>query len=151
LKTVPRAVKPGAPSFSECDLNQTSRRVAAETETQRSVSIDHFVQYIEVQNFGILLRFPYRAAGGRMSQTLDARRHQALRGFLVERRKIAGLRQIDLAKRLSRTQSYVSNIEIGQKRIALIELIEWAEAIGFDPEEAITEISKIKTYSTSRL
>jgi len=78
-----------------------------------------------------------------MSRTLDARRHEALRAFLVERRKIANLRQVDLAKRLGRTQSHVSNIEIGQKRIALIELIEWAEAIGFDPEEAITEIAKL--------
>jgi transcriptional regulator with XRE-family HTH domain len=80
-----------------------------------------------------------------MSRTLGTRHHEALRAFLVEHRKIAGLRQVDLAKRLGRTQSYVSNIEIGQKRIALIELIEWAEAIGFDPEEAITLISKIKT------
>ena len=79
-----------------------------------------------------------------MSRTLDTRRHEALRAFLVERRKSASLRQIDLAKRLGRTQSYVSNIEIGQKRIALIELIEWAEAIGFDPQEAITETAKIK-------
>jgi transcriptional regulator with XRE-family HTH domain len=86
-----------------------------------------------------------------MSRTLDARRHEALRTFLVERRKIAGLRQVDLAKRLGRSQSYVSHIEIGQKRIALIELIEWAEAIGFDPEEAIVEISKIKACSASRL
>jgi len=81
-----------------------------------------------------------------MSRTLDARRHEALRAFLVERRKLAGLRQVDLAKRLGRSQSYVSHIEIGQKRIALIELIEWAEAIGFDPEEAITEISKIADH-----
>jgi transcriptional regulator with XRE-family HTH domain len=79
-----------------------------------------------------------------MSRTSDVRRHEALRAFLVERRKSAGLRQADLAKRLGRSQSYVSNIEIGQKRIALIELIEWAEVIGFDPEEAITEIAKIK-------
>ena len=85
-----------------------------------------------------------------MVRTLDSPRHEALRAFLVERRKIAGLRQVDLAKRLGRTQSYVSNVEIGQKRIALVELIEWAEAIGFDPEEAIVEISKIKTCSASR-
>jgi transcriptional regulator with XRE-family HTH domain len=78
-----------------------------------------------------------------MSRTFDARRHEALRAFLVEGRKQAGLRQVDLAKRLGRTQSYVSNVEIGQKRIALIELIEWAEALGFDPEAAITEIAKI--------
>jgi hypothetical protein len=42
-----------------------------------------------------------------MSRTSDARRHEALRTFLVERRKIARLRQIDLAKRLGRSQSYV--------------------------------------------
>jgi transcriptional regulator with XRE-family HTH domain len=76
-----------------------------------------------------------------MSRTLDTRRHETLRAFLVERRKIAGLRQVDLAKRLGRSQSYVSHIEMGQKRI---ELIEWAEAIGFDPEEAIVEIYKVK-------
>jgi Helix-turn-helix len=110
---------------------------------RRDVLTNHFVQYIEVQISSVLLRFPQPAAGSEMSRTLDAKRHEALRAFLVERRKSAGLRQVDLAKRLGRTQSYVSNIEIGQKRIALIELIEWAEAIGFDPEEAIMEIAKI--------
>lgn len=105
---------------------------------------DHFVQYIEVQILSILFCFPQRTAGSAMSRTLDARRHEALRAFLVERRKIAGLRQVDLTKRLGHSQSYVSHIEIGQKHVALIELIEWAEAIGFDPEEAITEIAKIK-------
>jgi transcriptional regulator with XRE-family HTH domain len=76
--------------------------------------------------------------------SLDARRHQALRAFLVERRKSAGLRQIDLAKRLGRSQSYVTHVETGQKRIALIELTDWAEAIGFDPEEAILKVAEIK-------
>jgi hypothetical protein len=113
-------------------------------QSARGVPIDHFVQYIEVQIPSILLRLPQRAAESEMSRTLDTQRHEALRAFLIERRKIAGLRQVDLAERLGRTQSYVSNIEIGQKRIALIELIEWAEAVGFDPEEAITEIAKIK-------
>jgi transcriptional regulator with XRE-family HTH domain len=78
-----------------------------------------------------------------MGRTLDSRRHKALRAFLVERRKNAGLHQIDLAKRLGRSQSYVTHIETGQKHVALLELIEWAEAIGFDPEEAIERLSKI--------
>jgi hypothetical protein len=120
------------------------RHRGALPRTGRESRSIHFVQYIEVQIPSVLLCFPQRAAGTRMSRTLDTRRHEALRAFLVERRKIAGLRQVDLAKRLGRSQSYVSNIEIGQKRIALIELIEWAEAIGFDPEEAIAEIAKIK-------
>jgi hypothetical protein len=120
------------------------RHRGALPQSGRDVPIDHFEQYIEVQISSVLLCFPRRAAESGMSRTLDARRHEILRAFLVERRKSAGLRQIDLAKRLGRTQSYVSNIEIGQKRIALIELIEWAEAIGFDPEDAIAEIAKIK-------
>ncbi|HWX84525.1 MAG TPA: helix-turn-helix transcriptional regulator [Xanthobacteraceae bacterium] len=79
-----------------------------------------------------------------MSRSLEARRHQALRAFLVERRKQASLRQVDLAKRLGRSQSYVTHVETGQKRIALIELIDWAEAVGFDPEEAILKVAEIK-------
>jgi transcriptional regulator with XRE-family HTH domain len=78
-----------------------------------------------------------------MARTLDSRRHEALRAFLVERRIKAGLRQNDLAKRLGRSRSYVTHVETGQKHVALIELIEWAEAIGFDPEEAITRISQL--------
>jgi transcriptional regulator with XRE-family HTH domain len=78
-----------------------------------------------------------------MGRTLDSRRHEALRAFLVERRKNAGLRQVDLAKRLGRSQSYFTHIETGQKHVALLELLEWAEAIGFDPEEAIERISNL--------
>jgi transcriptional regulator with XRE-family HTH domain len=79
-----------------------------------------------------------------MARTLDLRRHEALRAFLVERRKQAGLRQIDLAKRLSRSQSYITAIESGQKRVGLLELMDLAEAIGFDAEEAIAHIAKPK-------
>jgi transcriptional regulator with XRE-family HTH domain len=78
-----------------------------------------------------------------MGRTLDSRRHEILRAFLVEHRIKAGLRQVDLAKRLGRSQSYVTHIEAGQKHVGLLELIEWAEAIGFDPEEAIERIFKL--------
>jgi transcriptional regulator with XRE-family HTH domain len=60
-----------------------------------------------------------------------------LRDFLVEKRKEAGLRQVDLAKRLKRRQDYVSYVETGQKLVEVVELMEWAEAIGFDARDAI--------------
>ena len=78
-----------------------------------------------------------------MVRTLDSPRHEALRAFLVERRKKAGLWQVDLAKRLGRSQSYVSYVETGQKLIDVVELMEWANAIGFDPQEAIKRLAKI--------
>ena len=72
-----------------------------------------------------------------MARTSDSPRQKALRDFLVEKRKEAGLRQVDLAKRLKRRQDYVSYVETGQKLVEVVELMEWAEAIGFDPRDAI--------------
>ena len=79
-----------------------------------------------------------------MARSIDSSRQEALRDFLVEKRKEAGLRQVDLAKRLKRRQDYVSYVETGQKRLEVVELMEWAEAIGFDPREAIKLLAKIR-------
>jgi transcriptional regulator with XRE-family HTH domain len=79
-----------------------------------------------------------------MARTFDSPRHKALRDFLVERRKEAGLRQVDLAKRLKRRQDYISYVETGQKLVEVVELMEWAEAIGFDPRDGIKALSKIR-------
>jgi transcriptional regulator with XRE-family HTH domain len=72
-----------------------------------------------------------------MARTFDSPRHDALRQFLAKKRKEAGLRQIDLAKRLKRRQDYVSYVETGQKLVEVLELMEWAEAVGFDAQDAI--------------
>jgi len=78
-----------------------------------------------------------------MARTFDSPRHAALREFLVRKRKEAELRQVDLAKRLKRRQDYVSYVETGQKLVEVVELIEWAEAIGFDPRDAIKALIKV--------
>lgn len=77
-----------------------------------------------------------------MARTFDSARHEALRAFLVEKRDKSGLRQVDLAKRLKRNQQYVSYVESGQKLVEVVELMEWAEALGFDAREAIKHLSK---------
>jgi transcriptional regulator with XRE-family HTH domain len=79
-----------------------------------------------------------------MARTSDSPRRDALRQFLVKKRKEAGLRQVDLAKRLKRRQDYISYVETGQKLVEVIELMEWAEAIGFDPKDAIKALAKIR-------
>ena len=61
---------------------------------------------------------------------------------MAEKSKAAGLRQVDLAKRLNRGQDYVSDVETGQKILGAVELIEWAEAIGFDASDAIKRLCK---------
>jgi len=39
----------------------------------------------------------------------------------------AGLRQIDVSKKLKRTQSYVSRVEMGEQRLDILELKKFAE------------------------
>jgi transcriptional regulator with XRE-family HTH domain len=79
-----------------------------------------------------------------MARTFDSGRHEALRAFLVEKRTKAGLRQVDLAKRLKRRQDYISYVETGQKLVEVVELMEWAQALGFDAREAIRHLYKIR-------
>ena len=51
-----------------------------------------------------------------------AKEEEALRVLLCALRNQAGLRQIDLADRLGKPQSFVSKYESGERRLDLIEL-----------------------------
>jgi transcriptional regulator with XRE-family HTH domain len=77
-----------------------------------------------------------------MARTFASPRHKALGAHLAEKRRAAGLRQVDLAKRLKRGQDYVSDVETGQKILGAVELMEWAEAIGFDARDALKRLYK---------
>lgn len=51
------------------------------------------------------------------------------------RRLREGLRQIDLADRLGKQQSYVSKVEGLERRLDVMELYDWLVALGQDPLE----------------
>ena len=48
-------------------------------------------------------------------------------GKLRKARLEAGLRQIDVSKKLKRTQSYVSRVETGEQRLDVLELKKFAQ------------------------
>jgi len=79
-----------------------------------------------------------------MSRTFGSPRHKALVAYIKKQRKEAKLTQAQVAKRIRRYQSFVATFERGQKRIDAVELVEIAEAIGFDPKEAIKVMVKTK-------
>ncbi len=62
----------------------------------------------------------------KMDKTIFTKSHRDLVSRLVKARKLAKLRQIDAAKKLGRTQSYISKIEAGQRRIDTVQLKEFA-------------------------
>lgn len=62
-----------------------------------------------------------------MGKTIYSKGHKILVDKLIKARKDMGLKQEDVAKLLGRTQSYVSKIEAGQRRVDIIQLQEFAK------------------------
>ncbi len=75
-----------------------------------------------------------------MKKSLYERRQAAFAELLKGARKEAGLTQVELAKKLRRPQSYVSKYERGDHRLGVIEFLEIARVIGFDPHELLREL-----------
>ena len=69
-------------------------------------------------------------------------RYERLRALLVKARKDAGLTQEDVAAKLDRPQSFVWKIENGVRRVDVIEFLEIAKAIGFDPAALLKRLGK---------
>jgi transcriptional regulator with XRE-family HTH domain len=70
-----------------------------------------------------------------MSKRGDGRKHllELLRQVRVE----AGLRQVDLAKKLRRPQSFVSKYESGERRLDLLELQQVCSALHISVTEFV--------------
>lgn len=61
-----------------------------------------------------------------MVDTIRTREYADFIGKLRKARLEAGLRQIDVAKKLKCTQSYVSRVEVGEQRLDILELKKFA-------------------------
>lgn len=62
-----------------------------------------------------------------MDKIIYTKEHKNLIKLLKKARKEAGLDQEDVASFLGKTQSYVSKIEAGQRRIDIIQLRQFAK------------------------
>ena len=78
-----------------------------------------------------------------MAKTLHSERHRRLAELIVEKRKRAGLTQAAVASALGRHQPFIANIESGERRVDLVELISLSEVIGFNLCEFVREIEQI--------
>ena len=67
-----------------------------------------------------------------MRKTIRSKRHALIAEAIGDQRKLAGLTQAEVAKRLDRHQPFIANIESGDRRVDLVELIDIAEIIGLD-------------------
>ena len=75
-----------------------------------------------------------------MKKALYEQSYAAFTELLKEERRKAGLTQAMLAKKLRRPQSYVSKYERGDRRLDVIEFLEIARAIKFDPSKFLQKL-----------
>ena len=75
-----------------------------------------------------------------MSRSINSPVQEALVEYLKAARKAENLTQQEVATALGRHQSFVATVESGQRRVDVVELIEFAKVIGFDAADAITKL-----------
>jgi len=75
-----------------------------------------------------------------VTKSVFTEKYDRFRLLMIEARKSADLTQDELAKKLSRPQSFVSKYERGERRLDVIEFLEVARALGMDPVKIITEL-----------
>jgi ribosome-binding protein aMBF1 (putative translation factor) len=65
-----------------------------------------------------------------VERSVASRRLRKLQGVLRELRQEAGLRQVDLAAKLRRPQSFVSSFESGDRCLDVLELEQVCKSLG---------------------
>lgn len=73
--------------------------------------------------------------------TIHTPAYRAIVAALRDARLAAGLHQAELAARVGKEQSFISNIERSERRIDLLEFYAIAQAMGRDPAELFTHVT----------
>ena len=85
-----------------------------------------------------------------MSKSVFSDAYSKLTALLISTRLAAGVTQVELAERLGKPQSFVSKVEMGERRLDVIEFCAVAEALGQIPAELLGRL-EAKQIPVTRL
>ncbi|WP_454259796.1 helix-turn-helix domain-containing protein [Pseudoxanthomonas mexicana] len=86
-----------------------------------------------------------------MSKTLYRPENTILRSQLRRARETAGLTQVDLSDAIGKSQTFVSDVERGVRRLDTVELWEICRAMGLDLTAFVAEFqAAIETSRTTK-
>jgi len=74
-----------------------------------------------------------------MARSTHHRHYRSFLTLLRNLREQAGVTQVELGKRLGNTQTFVSKIERGERRLDVVEFAEICDALGADPSTAFMQ------------
>ena len=75
----------------------------------------------------------------RVDKTIHSEAQRRLSRMLKAKRVLAGLRQEELAEALGVSQTWISNVEVGERRVDVVELDQMCEALGTTLVEFVKE------------
>jgi transcriptional regulator with XRE-family HTH domain len=78
-----------------------------------------------------------------MKKSVHSEPYSVFAALLAGARKGVGMRQIELAQKLNKPQSFVSKFECGERRLDVIEFLTIMDALGVDPLAILAEASKV--------
>jgi transcriptional regulator with XRE-family HTH domain len=78
------------------------------------------------------------------NKTIYSRQSKLLRQLLKEIRTGKGLGQDEVAKRLRMDQSMVARIESGERRLDVVELTRWCDAVDISLLEFVTKFEQLR-------
>jgi len=73
---------------------------------------------------------------------IEPEQYRLVGACLAAARRRANLTQIQAAERLDRTQSFVSEIERGLRRVDVLEIVLISRALDTDPFQLFTEVTR---------
>ena len=71
-----------------------------------------------------------------VKKTIYSRQNESLCQMLVAMRKMAGLTQRQLADKLERERSFIARLELGERRLDVVEFFWICKACGINPESS---------------
>lgn len=76
-----------------------------------------------------------------LRKSIHSTEHEFLRQYLKDRREDLGLSQRNLADRMGVIYSFIGKVETGDRRLDVIEFIEYCNTLELDPIEVVKEIN----------
>lgn len=75
-------------------------------------------------------------------KTIYSPESERLSKWLREQRKARGLTMREAARLIDKPHSFIGKIEVGQRRLDVVEFVKYCDRLGFDPVEGLTHLQQ---------
>lgn len=86
-----------------------------------------------------------------MTKSIHRDEYQVFLALLKQRRTDAGLTQVQCSEELGRSQSFVSDVERGLRRLDLLQLRDHCAVLGITLTDFVTEFERLAPRRAARL